>query len=215
MGNSYLRQMSLSDEPYTLIRNRFDEPKVRIPDRLPIQISKVKDILPHDLTQKRAGVIVYKLIKDKIFMGLGIDSQHGSLTDFSGGIKSSDRDVIAGGLREFNEETLGIFGSIDPERVNNSIAVYSQDMMIIFLKVEGDIIRYSLEFKTKTKSHDLSGLEVKNIPWISKESFYEKIERGDVNQVYHRLYNFIRLARIHYGDFIYSLVYQEVDSNPG
>lgn len=63
--------------------------------------------------QLRAGVIVYVEIpnanKPQLFFCLGLDQRTGDITDFGGGVTKKDPTALHAALREFHEETLGIF----------------------------------------------------------------------------------------------------------
>ena len=68
--------------------------------------------------QLRAGVIVYVEIpgqhKSQLFFCLGLDQRTGDITDFGGGVTKKDPTALHAALREFHEETLGIFADQVP-----------------------------------------------------------------------------------------------------
>lgn len=106
-------------------------------------ICKVKDIDCLSLNQKRAGVIVYDIDNNtgKLELCWGVDHNYGSLTDFGGGVKNCDNTVLHTALREFKEETYGAFNfeyenPIMDVRILNSIAVFTDDIFILFLRLK-------------------------------------------------------------------------------
>lgn len=98
----------------------------------------VKEIDLTTIKPPRAGVIIYTKYNNEIYYGLGIDSVSKEITDFGGGIsyKERDKNVILGALREFKEETLGIFGDVHYLDILESPVIYNKQNLIIFKYVD-------------------------------------------------------------------------------
>lgn len=96
--------------------------------------------LPAHIKPSRAGVILTSTVGGVTWFGLGVHSESHDLTDFSGGVSYNRRreTAVQGALREFYEETLGIFGTIFVEDVGEYPVIYDTNMMIIFLHVAVD-----------------------------------------------------------------------------
>src|SRR5258708_15542441 len=96
---------------------------------------KVKNINLNVVKPQRGGFILYTKKWNEIYFGLGIDTITGEITDWAGGIsykEGYDKNVIDGAIREFTEETLGIFGTITYEDVEECLAIYNSSNLIIF-----------------------------------------------------------------------------------
>lgn len=123
------------------------------------------------LMQKRAGIIPYIVNNEgQRIYALGVDTRFGSLTDFGGGVKKGKETVIEAALREFKEETLGVFKNVSNKSIKNDVAIYNDNILIIFVKVNVDPDYLNLMFlsnsiRTKTP------LEVNNIAWIPEDKF--------------------------------------------
>src|SRR6185437_730049 len=96
--------------------------------------SVVKDVDLKLVKPPRAGLILYTRVKGDLWFGLGVDRQSGELTDFGGGVsykRRHDEHVIAGALREFNEETLNIL-KLTMDDVKDCPVLYDNNMLIMF-----------------------------------------------------------------------------------
>ncbi len=150
----------------------------------------------------RSGIIVYTYINDNLFFVLGVDNESKALTDFGGGIKKTEN-FIRGGLREFYEESLEIFGKIDEKIINDSLAIFTCEMCIIFIKMSFDFgeIKDIFMKELKNLKDDNKPIEVSDIKLISKENFYNLINKGNNDEIYHRVTNLLSKAKKKFGDF--------------
>jgi len=115
----------------------------------------------------RAGVIPYiKNEKDNTpIFALGVDVNFRELTDFGGGVSyKKDKNAIVGALREFREESLGVFGTFKPKDVSECFVLYNQSMMILFLLLEVEPEEINKAFHEKLKQE--SEPEVNGICWL-------------------------------------------------
>lgn len=174
------------DNPYKLIKKRVDKSKVRRKRRAELNV-RVKSLfnLDMDLSHSiRAGAIIYTKTKKETLFCLGVDSQSGDLTDFGGGVKKNET-IIQGGLREFKEESQGVFNShLNIDSLSRSIAVHSHNMLIMFIPAKINLDD-SLETFTK-RIISKRNPEVKEIVWLTTEELIDSIS-GRGRRMYSRV----------------------------
>ena len=143
----------------------------------------------------RAGVIVYTIYKGKTYFILGIDTASGNITDFGGGISFKRENAITGGLREFSEETLGIFGSIDVDEIKNCVSVHNDKEVIIFVPFKINIESKYLEFMSRVKQ--VENPEVMDLFILNKKQFISLIDGRDINGItmYDKIRNLLSLGK--------------------
>ena len=153
----------------------------------------VKEVDLNTVRPSRAGVIMYTKINNELYFGLGIDSASQEITDFGGGISyKNDKNVILGALREFKEETLGIFGHIDYLSVLEAPVIYNSQLLVIFKYVDLDPIVINTLFRNAYQQQLYKTPEVSNILWMTKTEFSECIRiRG---KMFFRLQTFLQKA---------------------
>lgn len=198
-----MNMVHLHSQSFALITTRIDKPRVHVPTGPLISVRRVKDIPNRDKNQKRAGVIVYTIRDGLIYFGLGVDADYGALTDFSGGIRYSIEDTLTGALREFQEESLGVFGDISREQLDSSLAVYSESMMTIFIYVHCDMNQICSIFQNSYVIEN--NPEIREIQWLTKRQFFNKIHQKDPHLMYHKVYELLSKAYQEHGDFVYFL----------
>lgn len=124
---------------------------------------------------QRAGVIPYTVLEDKLLFAFGLDSNFRELTDFGGGVSyKKDKTAIVGALREFKEESLGIFGDLNPKDMGKSFVVYNSDMMIIFFRTEVDPKEKNTLFQDRLKEEE--NPEVCDVVWLNEEELRKSLD---------------------------------------
>src|SRR5579885_778662 len=74
----------------------------------------------------RSGIIPYIVTKGNVYFAFGEHTETGDLTDFGGGVKMrSGEDALSGALREFQQESLGVFGTFS----DNDLDVLSANLV--------------------------------------------------------------------------------------
>lgn len=153
----------------------------------------------------RAGVILYTKINNIIYFGIGVDTITKEYTDFGGGIsykEKYDKNVITGALREFNEETLDIFGEVTYDDVSDSLAIYDYHNLIIFKYTNQNMQLIETSFRDTYNyyiKNNLDDPEVCDIKWLSMNEF--KLQISTRNNMFFRIKNFLQKA----GDFYWLL----------
>lgn len=153
---------------------------------------------------QRAGVIIYTVVNGSIYFGLGLDSRTHDLTDFGGGVYYKlDTNAIRGALREFEEETLGIFDPISPTDITQCPVVYDNRNLIIFVHMNVDpetvCFTFNEKFRKIVQASDegprkkrRSEPEVCGITWLTWEEFQDCINsRG---KLFSRVQKFLARA---------------------
>ena len=161
--------LPIDKNPYKKITRRIDAPRIRSQKKdIDVSVSNIHEVSMNK-ENLRAGAIIYTRWQGVTYFCLGVDTESGNLTDFGGGVKK-DETVIEGGLRELNEESLGIFDS--PE-VEQALVFHSSRVAIMFIPMNVCPEDISKEFTQKIKEHPEP--EVCDIVWLTTEELLESI----------------------------------------
>ncbi len=162
------------NNPYQLITKRVDSARIRNHHKrdIEVNISVTSEININKETPVRAGGIIYTHHHGKTYFCLGIDTQSGNLTDFGGGVKKEET-IVEGGLRELEEESQGVFGTLIPDDVKNTTTYHSYNMAIMFIPMEVDPQVISDEFERKIVGK--INPEVCGIVWLDTQELLESI----------------------------------------
>lgn len=156
----------------------------------------VKNLDLKNTKPERAGIIIYTTVKKVLYFGLGLDSRTHDLTDFGGRIIYKIENVIEGAIREFKEETLGIFEDITYENIKDCPVIYDDKNLIIFVHIDINPNLICLTFNKKyneIKSKDsYKHLEICAITWLSLKEFKLVIRKKGT--LFSRLQNFLLKA---------------------
>jgi len=79
-----------------------------------------------------------------------------------------------GALREFKEESLGIFGELTVKDVEKSIVVYNKEMMIIFYRTDADPKDKNELFHVRLKKEP--DPEVCDVVWLNEEELNKALD---------------------------------------
>nr|WIL05052.1 hypothetical protein pmam_13 [Pithovirus mammoth] len=154
-------------------------------------ISKIRDANWEEKKPIRAGVIVYKIYQGQLLFCMGVDRKTRELTDFGGGISyRKDKTLVKGALREFNEESLGVFGSFEEEKVLDGVVAYNDYMAILFLHLDCDIEEVTDRFVKRFRAE--RSAEVSSLAWMTVERFRSTLFDQTGNLVYERVSELLR-----------------------
>lgn len=144
---------------------------------------------------KRAGVIPYTVINGHVHFCLGVDFKTKELTDFGGGIRDSDESPLHGALREFREESNGVFGEENydsdkymdsPCLIKNITQKSNYHMMIVFQEVEPCYLSSTMaKFQMSTNE------EICAIFWGGEPIFRQLVYTPDATRMYTKVKKFI------------------------
>ena len=154
---------------------------------------RVRDNDWNDRKYIRAGIIPYCVIGENIFFCFGVENGVGAIGDFGGHREKVDSDALDTAIREYQEESLNLFGELKRDRLQDCYILDGSDTVEILLPVTGSMYEYSTRFRN-TIREDTSH-EVQSIIWLSKSQLLTAIdsqhEAFDGTKIYH-MYNRIR-----------------------
>jgi hypothetical protein len=101
-----------------------------------VEICTVSEYMASGRSAERAGVILLTTHKGRTNFCLGVHKTN-NLTDFGGTVYEGENSIVAA-LREFHEETLGIFNRITPEDVADCIVIHNSYNLVIFIRTPID-----------------------------------------------------------------------------
>ena len=170
---------------YKLVTRRIDNNRIRHKSVKNIEVftSAIKNVKMDADGPIRSGAIIYTHFQGKTYFALGQDSVYGDLTDFSGGKKQNET-IIEGGLRELEEESLGVFGKMGVTDVKESSGFYSNNMLIMFIHLNVNMQDIVKEFNTRLVNK--TNVEVNGIIWLEKRDFIDTIN-GKGRRLYSRV----------------------------
>lgn len=137
-----------------------------------ITVNKVKNI---DWTKRkplRGGVIIYTKHNNKFLFCMAVDRKTSEITDFGGGISyRKDGNTVRGSLREFTEESLGVFGKIEEKDIQECIVAACYNMIIIFIPLNCDPLQITENFNRRCRKEKFT--EVSALAWMDLSAFCE------------------------------------------
>jgi hypothetical protein len=159
-----------------------------------IRSCTVEEFLNTGFRPQRAGVIPIVSWNGENYFGMGIDTKYRDLTDFGGAVElSTDENAIAGALREFYEESLGVFGRITVSQVMKSRVIYNGYMLILFLRVEEDPKLFCDLFDDAIRQKCIGkSCEVCGIMFFTYNTLYHKIHHS--REIFDRVGRFLSTA---------------------
>lgn len=167
---------------------------VKRKEKVPRKVIKtiVRDINFDFIKPRRSGVILYNTDTEGILrFALGVDTASGDITDFGGRCELSDTNCVHTALRELSEETLNLFENIDASLLNDQLAIYDNNDMLIFVNIDDDINKIVDEFAELHKAHTSKGLksEVSAIKLFTRDEFKKLVFRKSesTNQLYYKV----------------------------
>lgn len=137
----------------------------------------------------RGGVIPY-INQGKVRKYcLGVDRKSGDISPFMGKILASDKTVVDGCMREWEEESLNVFASYKQKKV---VLMHTKRMAIIFIRFDIEADAPIAAFRAQVKNTPAS--EMKDILWFTHTEFGDMIWRESSYNLYDRARNFLRSA---------------------
>jgi 8-oxo-dGTP pyrophosphatase MutT (NUDIX family) len=119
----------------------------------------------------RVAIVPVVVIGGEKFLLFGIDTRTGDITDLGGGLKKGET-LKDGAMREFTEETLGIFKDLKwPTEL--SLYYSSGNMIVFFVFVDTSFVHISSKFPTEVIKRSLSNerIEVNSLLWLPFTKF--------------------------------------------
>lgn len=160
-------------------------------------------------SQTRCGILPYIILNEKYYICFGKDHKSGDYTDFGGGVHKGEEPLQCA-IREFSEESRGVFGKISIEDLQGCTCMYNKKMLIVIINIFAksnlgsplDLIKNSLsDFRSMSyipEDHrsDPKYNEIKAISWISEDIIKDVfIDNGYSIKVYTRVRKFLRSCK--------------------
>lgn len=141
----------------------------------------------------RCGIIPYTFSGGRLHFLLGRDKTTGELGDFGGGVKK-DEWLLTGGLREFIQETKGIFGGLynSINQLTNKLALYSPQMTIIFVPVLSDWLEKAPALFKSRVSSDRHSNEMSELVWLDDRSFHYHVTSRSSRMMWKKVKTFLQ-----------------------
>ena len=131
------------------------------------------DCLDNTQTQQRAGVILYYSKGNKKYFVAGLDYETNEITDFGGHICKRDNNIVETALREFNEETRGLFNDyVDIDSLYDCPAIYNDVVVIVFVRIP-DFKDFCIRVNRFMNTNNSISDEIKSIVIFTKSSIQE------------------------------------------
>lgn len=163
------------------------------------QLPRVREINWLDRKYVRAGIIPIVEQGNVQFFGFGVENGIAAIGDFGGKIERWDRDALDAAIREYYEESFGVFGDITRDMLQNCFVLDGIDTAEILLPVSGPLYQYTERFHQMGIS---SEHEVQSVIWLSRRQLLTAIDSQEVSfegtKIYHmydRIRNTIQLNR--------------------
>lgn len=150
---------------------------------------------------KRGGIIGYSINKDEVELVVAKDRLSGDISNFAGSMTPSDKNIINTSIREFNEETLGVFGKIDRKVLKKCLVIYNDIEVIIFypLSYKKDIVSKKFISRCNKKSYT----EMENLIFCNITDFFSHLaESSGKEPIYQRVRDLMVNAIYEYGNFL-------------
>lgn len=148
----------------------------------------------------RAGIIPFTVCRNVTYYAFGLEPHIASLGDFGGHIEPSDSDGLDAALREYSEEALDVFGSINRNSVKDCHVLAGIDTAEILLPVTGRMYDYTYTFR-KIIGNDRQH-EVQDIIWLNKNQVLQAIDNPELQVeriklfcMYQKIYDTLALNR--------------------
>lgn len=122
----------------------------------------------------RAGIIPYFVKNNTIFFGFGLDAATAGIGDFGGHVEAKDTDVLDAAIREYQEESLSIFGDLNREILQDCFVLIGPETAEILLPVNKNAMEYCTKFRELIR--DNPEHEVQEIIWLTKEQISKIID---------------------------------------
>lgn len=157
-------------------------------DESPLSRSTARESpLPHELQDKtirRGGVIPYVKNEKTVFFIFGLDEGIASISDFGGTREDFDEDVYGTALREFQEETFGVIGTIKRKNITRAPYIVGETGFHDTEKGVLFFVHYRQEFPftdkmQEFKERNMPGDETRGLIVLSREQLIAGLKQPE------------------------------------
>lgn len=146
----------------------------------------------------RAGIIPFINSEGIIIYAFGIGNIIGDICDFGGHREAIDTDLLDTAIREYEEESLNIFGRLTREMLQDCEVLEGIDTMEILVPITGMPYSYTTDFLNLIG--DNTDHEIQNIVWLTKQQLLTIVDAQNtvvdnikIFYMYDKIYNVIKL----------------------
>jgi hypothetical protein len=122
----------------------------------------------------RAGIIPYVEQNGIRFYGFSIDNEIAQLGDFGGHREIIDRDVLDTAIREYEEESLNLFGVLNRDDLQDCVILDGVDTIEILVPVSGFFYQYTNRFRQMITGDTRH--EAQNVVWLTRKQVLKIID---------------------------------------
>jgi len=171
-----------------------------------VRTQRVRDININRYRTNRCGIIIKTMGSDgKTYYCFGVDRPSKEMTDFGGTLEARDNhNIISCAVREFNEESLKVFGTLKEEDVLDDISLTGYEMMIIIHEMRGiDPIQSVKKYDelARVQRIELRKLENSAIRLISETDLKNILVGTPSGKIYDAVHLFLQRSRYFVTDF--------------
>lgn len=143
---------------------------------------------------KRAGIIPYIKKNNTVVVLLTLEPGIAGISDLGGSREAKDENIFQTGIREFNEESFGVLGTLNEKHLTSSPYIvaktgyHGEEGVLFFVKFRSEFpfIRMMDEFKER----NVPGDETKALIVLTKEQLFTALEKPDERILSSKLFLF-------------------------
>lgn len=175
------------------------------------RISSVENYLTQTKyrNQTRCGILPFISINNQLYICFGKDLKSGDYTDFGGSIHKDEQPLHCA-IREFYEETRGVFGRLKIEDLFLCNCLYNKKMLIVLIDIftkssfesslellKDSLISFrSMRHIPEESRTDSRYNEIKAISWINEDIMENVfVHNGYALKIYTRVRKFLRSCK--------------------
>ena len=154
---------------------------------------RVRDMNWNDPKYIRAGIIPVVEQHGVRFYGFGLDNNVGQLGDFGGHYEHVDADLLDTAIREYEEESLNVFGVLTRDLLQDCVVLDGTDTIEILVPVPPPFYAYTQRFRAMITTN--TEHEIQDIVWLSAKQVITAIDSQQATHQQTKLYHMY--TRIH------------------
>ncbi len=142
---------------------------------------------------RRASVVPYVVRRGTVYVLYGVDAASQDITDLGGGVKKYENGLTAG-LREFREESKGVFSDVYTSVWKSSwksVGIHTDSMSVMYLRVDDTYYNTVVDAFSATKKDTKDELD--RLIWLSEADFTDVVRgKHRKHHMWGRIKNFYK-----------------------